>query len=723
MTNNRNHLANEVSKRGSAVPGYVEGNFSNLYGSLVFSRKEMRQRLPKSIFKEFESCINQNKGLSVAIADVVAACMKDWAIENGASHYSHLFQPMTGSTAEKHDTFIQPTDEGHLIMSFSGKELIQGEPDASSFPSGGLRATFEARGYTAWDPTSPAFLKKNNFGATLYIPTAFCSYTGEALDMKTPLMRSRSVIGKSAIRLLDMLGHKTQRVYTTSGLEQEYFLIDKTFYHQRPDLIACGRTLFGKMPYKGQELDDHYFGAIRSRVLNFMMEAEHELYKLGIPVKTRHNEVAPGQFEVAPTFEEANLAVDHNLMIMDVMAQVADKHNLKMLIHEKPFAEINGSGKHCNWSLSDAEGNNLLDPGDTPQENLQFMIFLSAVIRGIDKYSKLLRISVAHAGNDHRLGANEAPPAIISIFLGTALEEIVDSIVAGRDASTFKQVDMELGVGTLPKFPKDNTDRNRTSPFAFTGNKFEFRALGSAQSGSVPNYFLNTIVADSLEYISDALESKLNDGIELRTAINSIIKSIFTDHKRVIFNGNGYSKEWEEEAARRGLPNLKTTVDAIEHFDDEEHVSLFLKYGVLSKTELQSRKNVRMEKYNKTLEIELRACLDIVSTIIIPSVIQYKYKLATVVEKLGNIFGEKDTIERKELKITTDNLRELYDAKNQLTSLIDAMPADEMDRARYIKNTLIPAMLEVRKYADILEGMVDDSSWPLPKYREMLSIL
>ncbi|KAK3604199.1 hypothetical protein CHS0354_002007 [Potamilus streckersoni] len=678
MSSIRKDLITRIAEHKDRQKNVSKTDVQAIFGSMVFDDRVMRSKLPKDAYKALKQTIIERKELNGDIADIVAAGMKDWAVENGATHYTHWFQPMTGSTAEKHDAFVTVTGDGHLIMSFSGKELIKGEPDASSFPSGGIRATFEARGYTAWDPTSPAFIKQTQHGSTLFIPTAFCSYTGESLDLKTPLLRSQEVLSKKAVELLHLLGEKNvKRVHTTAGIEQEYFLIDKYFYYQRPDLVASGRTLFGKSPFKGQELEDHYFGAIRPRVLNFMMDAEKELYKLGIPIRTRHNEVAPAQYEIAPFFEDANIAVDHNLLIMDTMNRIADEHGFKILFHEKPFAGINGSGKHCNWSMADSEGNNLLDPGDTPHQNMNFMVFLSAVIRAVDKHAKLLRAAVAHSGNDHRLGANEAPPAIISIFLGDELEAVVNNITAG-----------------------------------------------ASQSASAPNYFLNAAVSEAIEHITGELKKLLQQGTDLQKAVQTVVKDVLTAHKRVIFNGNGYSQEWQDEAARRGLPNLRNTVDVIKEFGSAEQVALLEGYGILSKAEIQSRKIVRLEKYIKYLEVEMRACLEIVSTQIIPTVIKYQYSLAQTAEKVKQVLGDDNSPEVNQLRRVTELLRNLISSKNELEKTEANTPhGDEVVHAEYIRDKVVPAMLKIREYTDALEGIVDDSIWPLPKYREMLTII
>ena len=598
-------------------------NVPDIFASMVFNDDVMRERLPKDVYKSLRKTIDNGKDLDITVANAVANAMKDWAIEKGATHYTHWFQPMTGITAEKHDSFISPTADGRIIMEFSGKELIKGEPDASSFPSGGLRATFEARGYTAWDPTSYAFIKDHS----LYIPTAFCSYGGEVLDKKTPLLRSMEALSAQAVRILRLFGDSTtKRVITTVGPEQEYFLVDKKLYDERPDLIYTGRTLFGARAPKGQELEDHYFGAIKPRIAAFMQELDEELWKLGVLAKTKHNEVAPAQHELAPIFSTTNVATDHNQLTMETMKNVALRHGLVCLLHEKPFAGVNGSGKHNNWSLSTDTGKNLFEPGKLPQENAQFLLFLAAVIKGVDEYQDLLRVSVASAGNDHRLGANEAPPAIISIFLGDELTAILHAIETGTVYGGTLRVNMEIGVNVLPSFTKDTTDRNRTSPFAFTGNKFEFRSLGSQLNIACPNIMLNTIIADELEQFADELEGKSDD---FMSALNALIKRVIKEHKRIIFNGDGYADAWKVEAARRGLTNLPTTVDALPHYTDEKNVKLFAKHKIYTEVEIQSRQDIILETYAKTINIEALTASDMVKRDILPAVSSYVAELAS----------------------------------------------------------------------------------------------
>ncbi|HLQ37483.1 MAG TPA: glutamine synthetase III, partial [Planctomycetota bacterium] len=601
-----------------------------LFSANVFGLQQMRARLPENAFRALQSCMEHGSELDPLLADQVANAMKEWAVERGATHFTHWFQPMTGSTAEKHDSFANLDGSGRLLMEFSGKALIKGEPDASSFPSGGLRATFEARGYTAWDPTSPAFIRETPSGATLCIPTAFCSWTGEALDEKTPLLRSSEALNREAVRLLRLLGdQKVSFVYPTLGCEQEYFLVDRDFYLLRPDLVATGRTLFGAKPPKGQELEDHYFGAIAPRVLSFMQEVEAELWRLGVPVKTRHNEVAPSQYELAPIFERTTVAADHNMLCMELLKQVAQKHGFHCLLHEKPYAGINGSGKHNNWSMATDTGENLLEPGKSPSQNMRFVVVLAAVIRAIDLHADLLRVTIAHAGNDHRLGANEAPPAILSIYLGEQLSEVVEGLIAGNTGRTGqnKREHMRLGVGVLPSLPRDATDRNRTSPFAFTGNKFEFRAVGSSQATAKPNAVLNTIVAESLAFLADQID-KLKGQKGLEGAVNDVVVELLKKHQRVIFNGNGYSAEWHAEAERRGLPNFKNAVDAIGNFCAAKNVAMFEHFGVLTSKEAESRMNIMYEAYSKAVAIEGQSALSLARTVILPVAQQHQGAVA-----------------------------------------------------------------------------------------------
>jgi len=697
-------------------------NITEIFGEQVFNDKVMKERLPEDVYKKLKKTMVHHEPLDPSVAEVVASTMKNWALDHGASHFTHWFHPLTGGTAEKHDAFIVPTADGQVIFQFSGKELSQGEPDASSFPSGGIRQTFEARGYTAWDPTSPAFIKKTKLGATLCIPTAFCSYTGEALDKKTPLLRAQGALSNTGVRMLTLLGVDGEEyVDTAVGLEQEYFLVDQGYFKQRPDMIATGRTLFGAESYKGQSLDDHYFGRIRERVLNYMMDVEQKLYKLGIPVKTRHNEVAPAQYELAPVFEKANIAVDHNMLVMEIMHDTATKYGLKYLLHEKPFAGINGSGKHCNWSMVTSTGKNLMKPGDTPHENMTFMVFLTAIIRAVDKYASLLRVSVALSSNDHRLGANEAPPAIISIFLGETLNAIVEAIIAGEKPGAKEFGVIKLGSNLLPEIPKDNTDRNRTSPFAFTGNRFEFRALGSSQHVATPLVILNTSVADSLDFMANKIEANISDGDDLDTAVHKVVKEVLTDHQRIIFNGDGYTDEWQEEAARRGLPNLVTTVDAAEALKEEQTYELFSKFKVLQPSEVDSRYNIKLEKYVSKMDIEFRACQDIARTKILPVAFAYQGKIAASVTAMKAATGSVSETQMDILTDVTSNIDSLILALDSMKIILSKTPEDTLrEHAVYYKDIAIPAMAKIREYADALELLVDDDLWPLPKYRELL---
>ena len=688
-----------------------------IFGSMVFNDAIMRQKLPKEAYRALRRTIDDGEELDISVANVVANAMKDWAIEKGATHFTHWFQPMTGITAEKHDSFITPIGGGSVIMEFSGKELIKGEPDASSFPSGGLRATFEARGYTAWDPTSDAFIKDD----TLCIPTAFCSYGGEALDKKTPLLRSMEAVSRQACRVLRLFGNPTAKVISTVGPEQEYFLVDKELYEKRPDLVFTGRTLFGAKPPKGQELDDHYFGTLKPRVKSFMKELNDELWKLGVLAKTEHNEAAPAQHELAPIFTTTNIAVDHNQLTMEIMKKVAARHGLVCLLHEKPFAGVNGSGKHNNWSLSTKEGVNLLEPGETPRDNAQFLTFLAAVIAAVDEYQDLLRISVASAGNDHRLGGYEAPPAIMSMFLGDDLTEILASVVYETDYDQQKKSVMEIGVDVLPKFPKDTTDRNRTSPFAFTGNKFEFRSLGSSNSVSGPNITLNTIVAEELSKIADTLEIKLNEGEEWSKAVGEVIRDTINAHKRIIYNGNNYSKEWLAEAKTRGLLNLRTTPDALPHFVDRKNIDLYTKHHVFTETEMRSRNEIHFESYCKVELIEARTMVDMIHKDIIPAVAACKREFAEtalVSKQLGIGFE----VEQNMASELGDRLAELSAEQKRLAETLkkaEAVPGWE-EKSYFIRDELIPAMDKTRAAVDSLEVIVGRKYWPYPTYSELL---
>jgi len=696
-------------------------NVAEIFGSNVFDDSVMKARLPKAVYKDLKKTIENGTELNPAIADVVANEMKEWAVEKGATHFTHWFQPMTGVTAEKHDAFISPTGDGKVLLEFSGKELIKGEPDASSFPSGGLRATFEARGYTAWDCTSPAFIKETPNATILCIPTAFCSYKGEALDKKTPLLRSMQAIDIQAVRVLHALGDtEVTKVDTSVGPEQEYFLVDKEKYLQRKDLIYTGRTLFGAMPPKGQELDDHYFGTIKERIAGFMKELNIELWKLGITAKTQHNEVAPAQHELAPIYASNNVATDNNQLIMETMKRVADRQGLVCLLHEKPFAGINGSGKHNNWSIVTNTGKNLLDPGKTPHENEQFLLFLAAIISAVDKHADLLRLSASTPGNDHRLGANEAPPAIISIFLGEQLQDVVNQLVTNGEATRSKQGStLASGVHTLPAFEKDATDRNRTSPFAFTGNKFEFRMVGSTQSISDPNVVLNTIVADELAMIADRLEKSDNPMYDA----HEIVKELLTDHKRVIFNGNGYSDEWVAEAEKRGLPNLKSMVDAIPSLVTKKSIEMFEKHGVYTKAELESRAEIMFEQYSKVINIEALSTLDIAKKHIVPAVIKYQTSLANSINTIKAAADVDTSVQEELLSEITANLKDLYAAIGELETeetKASAMEADVPAQARYYHDVVFEGMSKVRKPADNLEMLVDKEAWPMPSYGDLV---
>ena len=686
-----------------------------MFGSLVFNDDVMREKLPKDVYKSLRKTIDRGTDLDINVANVVANAMKDWAVEHGATHYTHWFQPMTGITAEKHDSFISPTSNGKVIMEFSGKELIKGEPDASSFPSGGLRATFEARGYTAWDPTSYAFIKDGS----LYIPTAFCSYGGEVLDKKTPLLRSMEAISEQAVRVLRLFGNTSvRRVNTTVGPEQEYFLVDKKYYEAREDLMFTGRTLFGAKPPKGQELEDHYFGVIKPRVAAFMKELDEELWKLGVYAKTKHNEVAPAQHELAPIFTTTNIASDHNQLTMEMMKTVAERHGLVCLLHEKPFAGVNGSGKHNNWSISTDKGQNLLDPGTTPYENAQFLLFLVAVIKAVDEYQDLLRISVASAGNDHRLGANEAPPAIVSMFVGEELEEVLDAIEKGTDYKGGEKQTMEIGVHVLPNFPKDTTDRNRTSPFAFTGNKFEFRMRGSNQSISGPNIVLNTIVAEELKQFADELEG----AEDFTKALNDLIRKTIKEHKRIIFNGDGYADSWPIEAAKRGLLNYKTTVEALPHFIDKKNIDLFTSHNVFTEKEMISRTEILLETYSKTINIEALTLNDMVKKQILPALSTYTADLAAALAaKTAVVDGIDVTMEESELKELSAAQGKLYALSGKLDKELAEVPeGDALKTATYYRDVIFAEMQGMRDVIDAAEEKVSSDVWPVPTYSDLI---
>ena len=693
-------------------------NIPELYGSLVFNDKVMRSKLPKDMYKALKKTIESGTHLELDVANSVAVAMKEWATENGATHYTHWFQPMTNVTAEKHDSFISPTGDGQVIMDFSGKELVKGEPDASSFPSGGLRATFEARGYTAWDPTSPAFIKDG----TLYIPTAFCSYSGEALDKKTPLLRSMQTLDKEATKLLHIIGNKdVKHVNTTVGPEQEYFLVDKELYKQRKDLVFCGRTLIGAPAPKGQEMEDHYFGALKPRVATYMHDLDVELWKLGIPAKTKHNEVAPAQHELAPVFDTTNVAVDHNQLTMEVMKKVADKHGLVCLLHEKPFEGINGSGKHNNWSMITDTGINILDPGKTPAENTQFLIFLTAVIKAVDEYADVLRISVASAGNDHRLGANEAPPAVVSVFLGDELTEVLKSIENDEYFAGSRAVQMDIGAKVLPHFVKDNTDRNRTSPFAFTGNKFEFRMLGSEASVANPNIILNTAVAECVHQFAEQLKDVPEDKME--DAIHELIKKTIIDHKRVIFNGNGYTDEWIEEATKRGLFNLKSTPDALPQWIADKNIELFTKYHIFTKEEIESRYEIWLESYSKILNIESNTMVEMVQKDFLPSVFAYIDKVAATAVAKKSVVSDVSTASEGKL------IKELSQLADEISTGLETLKADTakalatedpLANAKAYQTVVLSDMDELRKSVDAAETLIPDALLPYPTYDKLL---
>ena len=693
-------------------------NIPELYGSLVFNDKVMRSKLPKDMYKALKKTIESGTHLELDVANSVAVAMKEWATENGATHYTHWFQPMTNVTAEKHDSFISPTGDGQVIMDFSGKELVKGEPDASSFPSGGLRATFEARGYTAWDPTSPAFIKDG----TLYIPTAFCSYSGEALDKKTPLLRSMQTLDKEATNLLHIIGNKDiKHVNTTVGPEQEYFLVDKELYKQRKDLVFCGRTLIGAPAPKGQEMEDHYFRALKPRVAAYMHDLDVELWKLGIPAKTKHNEVAPAQHELAPVFDTTNVAVDHNQLTMEIMKKVADKHGLVCLLHEKPFEGINGSGKHNNWSMITDAGVNILDPGKTPAENTQFLIFLTAVIKAVDEYADVLRISVASAGNDHRLGANEAPPAVVSVFLGDELTEVLKSIENDEYFAGSRAVQMDIGAKVLPHFVKDNTDRNRTSPFAFTGNKFEFRMLGSEASVANPNIILNTAVAECVHQFAEQLKDVPEDKME--DAIHELIKKTIIDHKRVIFNGNGYTDEWIEEATKRGLFNLKSTPDALPQWIADKNIELFTKYHIFTKEEIESRYEIWLESYSKILNIESNTMVEMVQKDFLPSVFAYIDKVAATAVAKKSVVSDVSTASEGKL------IKELSQLADEISTGLETLKADTakalatedpLANAKAYQTVVLSDMDELRKSVDAAETLIPDALLPYPTYDKLL---
>ncbi|HQF94912.1 MAG TPA: glutamine synthetase III [Microthrixaceae bacterium] len=718
---NRRRAIEAVTKYVAPSEDYSEP-LGDLFGRNVFSKSVMKARLPKTVYKSLLNTIEHGAILDTTVADIVASAMKDWAIENGASHYAHVFYPLTGLTAEKHDSFLEPDGSGASFAEFAGKTLVQGEPDASSFPNGGLRGTFEARGYTGWDVTSPAYILENPNGNTLCIPTVFISWTGEALDKKTPILRSQQALNIQAQRVLKLFGHTDiDTVVSYAGAEQEYFLVDRNFFFARPDLMSTGRTLFGAPSPKGQEFDDHYFGAIPERVLAFMIDVDRELFKQGIPAKTRHNEVAPGQFEIAPVFERANLAHDHQQLMMTTLRRVAEKYGMECLLHEKPFAGINGSGKHVNFSIGNSTQGNLLDPGHTPHENAQFLVFCAAVIRSVHKYGGILRAVVASSRNDHRLGANEAPPAIISIFLGEQLMDVFDQIAKGGATASKEKGTITIGADSLPVLPADPGDRNRTSPFAFTGNRFEFRAPGSSQSISGPMVAINSIMAESLDFIATELEAAVAAGTDFNVAVQRVLESIITTHGNVVFNGDGYSDDWQVEAASRGLLNLRTTVDALPQLDTPEAKDLFEKYGVLSNRELASRMEVYLEQYVLSIQVEAKQTLEMAKTLILPAAYRYQAELAVGAAALKKLGTEYDS---SLLDSVSSAIGELSTGITALAAALDHHGGDSTyDEAKYGCDSLIPAMDAVRSAADALEHLVADDLWPLPTYQEMLFIL
>ncbi|MBI2516756.1 MAG: glutamine synthetase III [Opitutae bacterium] len=703
--------------RTSKTVAFTESHSAGLFGKNVFNDKIMQQRLPKAAYKSLRKTIDTGAVLEAGVLDIVATAIKDWALEHSATHYAHVFQPLTGITAEKHDSFLEPDGRGGAIAEFSGKQLAQGEPDASSFPSGGIRATFEARGYTAWDVTSPCYLIENANGNTLCIPTAFVSWTGEALDLKTPVLRSMKALDQQARRILKLFGHQNIAMITaTAGPEQEYFLIDRNFYLNRPDLLTAGRTLFGAKPPKGQEFEDQYFGVIPDRVLAFMHEAEAELYSLGVPVKTRHNEVAPSQYEIAPIYENANIAADHQQLLMITLKRVARKYGLECLLHEKPFAGVNGSGKHLNWSLGNATQGNLLEPGNTPHQNMQFLVFCAAVIRAVHRHGALLRAMVASASNDHRLGANEAPPAIISIFLGEQLADVFEQLKKGKAKTSKAAGTMHLGVDTLPVLMRDAGDRNRTSPFAFTGNKFEYRAVAANQSIAAPLAALNTIMAESLDYIATKLEKTKG---KFEDAVQAVLTEIAKEHSAVIFNGNGYSEEWHKEAAKRGLPNLKTTVDAVPVIASKTTVEAYEKFGVLTKRELEARRDIAFEQYVKAVMVEANIVIELVNTKYLPTALRYQTELAQNVAALKAAGAKGDA---KLLDKVTKLIGDLHEAMDALVELRGHHAKSLEDEAAHLCHEVLPQLVEIRKTVDALEAVCPDESWPMPTYEEMLFI-
>jgi glutamine synthetase len=709
-----------IENRTSAAPSKT----AELFGSLVFTDKEQKARLPKSAYTALRATITRGEPLDVSTADAVATALKEWAVEHGATHYTHWFQPLTGITAEKHDSFLAPASDGTALAEFRGKELIKGEPDASSFPSGGMRSTFEARGYTAWDPTSPPWLHVNGNGSsvTLVIPTAFVSWTGEALDKKTPLLRSMEAVSKQAVRVLKLFGSSAERVFATCGPEQEYFLIDRNFYFARPDLINAGRTLFGATPPKGQEMEDQYFGAIPERILACMSEVELELYKTGVPVKTRHNEVAPSQYEIAPVFENANVAADHQMMTMETLKKIAPKYGLAALLHEKPFAGVNGSGKHNNWSLSDEFGNNLLGPGDTPHDNMQFLVFCAAVLRAVDRWQGLLRASIASAGNDHRLGANEAPPAILSVFLGDQLTDIFEQIEKGAAKSTKQGGTLDVGVSVLPKLPRDAGDRNRTSPFAFTGNKFEFRAVSSGQNIAFPNTVLNAAMADALDGMATELETATKKGEDLNKAVAKLLTKVVKEHKRIVFNGNNYAPEWEKEAGKRKLLNLKNTVDALPELITPAAVQVLEKYKILNEREIHARYEVFLENYNKTVNVEGQLMVLMANRYILPAALEYQKRIAQSVTAVRQAGGSSPQA-KKLLGQYTKLVDQFKTHGDALARTLENHASGSAEKhAKYMRDKVVPAMAKLRAVGDEIEVLTPHEIWPLPTYREMLFV-
>ncbi|MBD3223770.1 MAG: glutamine synthetase type III [Caldithrix sp.] len=725
----RHSILYKIANNGHVPFEGLQGQKPSQFGINTFNDRIMRERLPKDTYKKLQDTIRRGDKLDMSIANTVAHAMKEWAIGKGVTHFTHWFQPQTGLTAEKHDAFLE-VDNGEMIERFKGDQLVQGEPDASSFPSGGARTTFEARGYTMWDPSSPAFIVEGPKGGILCIPSVFISYTGEALDKKTPLLRSMDAISRSALKVLQLFGNTAAtRVITTIGTEQEYFLIDKAFYHMRPDLQVTGRTLLGAAPPKDQQLDDHYFGSIKERVLAFMQDAENELYKLGVPAKTRHNEVAPHQFEIAPIFAEANVGADRNQIIMEVLKKVANRHGLALLLHEKPFARINGSGKHNNWSISDSEGNNLLDPGKTPEQNLQFLIFLVATLRAVHQYGGLLRMSIASAGNDHRLGANEAPPAIISVFLGKRLSTILDDIKEGRKTKKVEDYIIDLGISKLPSILQDNTDRNRTSPFAFTGEKFEFRAIGSSASVSLSNTILSGAVADSLDIMTADLEKTMDEGHSIEEAALKILQKYIKETEPIRFEGNNYSEEWEKEAEKRGLPNIRKTGRALDFFIDQENMDMLMRQGIFRESEIFSRYNTKLEQYITALEIEAQTFCDMVKTKIMPAAFAYQKQLLDVIRGMNDMQGMLEAgasqTQQRILKAIVDQISALTDSCDKVEDVLHKGEAmDDLGaKAKLFADELAGLLDEARDPADQLEGIIADDLWPLPKYSEMLFVL